>query len=241
MWPIQNLCWFVHKCAHDTLAEKQLVRSDIFAPSLVVLGLYMLDDLVAQAAYGGEKIPLEITKCATFDRFGQQTTDRDCITVAFAPNSAKHVSQMQQLAADNKLDFGVDVVGFASDVALANHMMNNLGTIDSAVIFDAPDLRCEPQLRAASAACSAPGVPGVPVVDLAGGEPVCLTDALGAGAGVAMGALGIDANAFCTASPIERVFSHMNPTRFLPRISQFERCCMRRQRLLPAAGRRCAS
>ena len=158
-WARQFLALFVNDLR---IIKKRIMATLLYvvAPSLIVLGLWGLDHLVTADEYTDQPVPLTISKCAAFDRFGMVTDARECITVMYAPNDSKHNAMMQQLAADNGLEYGVDVVGKASDVEVAQFVMENLGTVDSAVIFEAPNLRCSDHVAQVQAKCAAPACSG---------------------------------------------------------------------------------
>ena len=128
----------------------------VIAPALVVLGLWSLDKLVTVDDYSDQPISLLMSKCAAFDRFGKVTDERECVSVMYAPNDDRHNEIMRRLAEDNGLQYGVDVVGKPTDVDVANYVMSNLGTVDAAVIFDAPDRRCAAHVANVQAKCTQP-------------------------------------------------------------------------------------
>ena len=87
------------------LVRKRFLATLLYmlAPSLVVLGLWGLDSLVTVDDFSDSPVPLAMTPCAAFDRFGKVTDERSCVTVMYAPADAKHDAFMQKLAEKNGL------------------------------------------------------------------------------------------------------------------------------------------
>ena len=113
----------------------------IMVPSLVVLGLALLDASLSPTHFfeGDEgAAPLRVRKCTRFNSFGlpdDSVTSSSCVTAAFAPNAPEHVAIMQAFAEANDLEYGTDVVAAESADAVARMIVSDPGSVDAGVIF----------------------------------------------------------------------------------------------------------
>eukprot|EP01043_Picozoa_sp_COSAG02_P022373 COSAG02_NODE_1161_length_14173_cov_8.154469_11_plen_329_part_00 len=110
----------------------------IMVPSLVVLGLAVLDNALTPKDLFDSDVgaaPLRVRKCTRFDSFGRPDDTTSCVTAAFAPSAPEHVAIMQAFAAANDLEYGKDVVPADSADAVARMIVSDPGGVDSGVIF----------------------------------------------------------------------------------------------------------
>eukprot|EP01035_Chromulina_nebulosa_P026056 gene26056-34056_t len=58
-----------------------------------------------------------------------------CLQVAFSPLAYPYDEVMRNVAASNKVNYGLDIKGFKSSSALTNYVANNIGTVQFSVFF----------------------------------------------------------------------------------------------------------
>ena len=101
-------------------------------PPLFVLLLFWLS-----SAIGGQSltpVDLQLTKCRLFNVFNAPAPG-SCITLMYAPDTPEVSNVMRRFAEAEHLVFGTDVVGAASRSATAAYMFDNIGLVDTAVVF----------------------------------------------------------------------------------------------------------
>ena len=110
----------------------------VCVPSLVVFGLYQLDNATAAITYDdGQTTPLLVRKCTQFDLLEQPSAE-SCTVAKFAPNNPDTVAIMRGFSTANGLEYGTDVVPAATAHAIADEIAGSPGSIDAAVIFLEP-------------------------------------------------------------------------------------------------------
>jgi hypothetical protein len=119
----------------------------LISPSLFIILLGAVQIAVRKGS-GDGVISLGLSKCSGFGVYGQLDTDFPCTTIAFAVNAPTgsrgsndsllvgNISNtMRMVASDNNLVYGTDIKQFSSGKAISNAIYDNVGTIDTAVIF----------------------------------------------------------------------------------------------------------
>ena len=137
------LCRGVHSVMFETLLRKNLAllwHKKIFTltmvlfPSMFVLLLWWLSTAIGTHSYA--PVDIAMTKCRIFDSYNNpMSSNSPCITLMYAPDTPATEAVFKKFSVDQGLVWGTDVVAASSREAVAGYLFDNVGMVDTALVF----------------------------------------------------------------------------------------------------------